>query len=165
MMMRYACTALCLLVVMIIEKSAVMGVGVRRGGSILGNKLRSNLAQNYNVMPNVKLVNHVETLGAPASSYASIKKRAQGEDNLPKTYPPQQPFQPLQPGQSVRGDDSFPLASPVSIEPYPFKAKPFSVPHMGGISDEEDLKVYDNSAPNWNEQARETLGLKKKAGA
>ena len=44
--------------------------------------------------PNVKLVNHVETLGAPASSYAAIRKRVQGEDGLPKTYPPQQPFQP-----------------------------------------------------------------------
>ncbi len=149
---------------MIIEKSAVFGVGVRRGGNGLGNKLRSNQAQEYNVMPNVKLVNHVETLGAPASSYAAIKKRAEGEDNLPKTYPPQQPFQPLQPGQSVRGDDSFPLASPVSIEPYPFKAKPFPVPHMGGISDEEGLKVYDNSPPNWNEKAREKLGLTKKTG-
>ena len=163
-MVRYACIVWCLLTTMVIEKSAVIGVGVRRGGNVLGNKLRSNQAQEYNVMPNVKLVNHVETLGAPASSYAAIRKRVQGEDGLPKTYPPQQPFQPLQPGQSVRGDDSFPLASPVSIEPYPFKAKPFPIPHMGGISDEEGLKVYDNSAPNWNEKAREELGLTKKAG-
>ena len=56
------------------------------------------------------------------------------------------------------------LSVPVSIEPYPFKAKPFPVPHMGGISDEEGLKVYDNSPPNWNEKAREKLGLTKKTG-
>ena len=66
-----------------------------------------------------------------------------------------------QPGLNVRGDDSFPLASPVNIEPYPLKAKPFPVPNMGGVTDEEGLKVYDNSAPNWNEKAREKLGLEK----
>jgi len=115
----------------------VHGVGIRRSRNSISHKLK------YNVMPNIKVVNHVETLGEG------------------KTYTAQQPFQPLQPGQGVRGDDSFPLASPVNIEPYPLKAKSFSVPNMGGITDEQGLKVYDNSAPNWNLKAREKLGLEK----
>jgi hypothetical protein len=113
--------------------------------------------------PGLRIVNHVETLGVPGTSYSALSSV-----NQRNAYPedaPMMPFQPLQPGQSVRGDDSFPLASPMSIMPEKFTAKPPTVSGLGGVTDEEGANVYDNSPPNWLTKARTSLGLTEKEGA
>ena len=112
---------------------------------------------NSQYRPGLRIVNHVETLGSPGTSYSALSRI-----NQRNTFPedaPMVPFQPLQPGQSVRGDDSFPLASPMSIMPEKLTAAPPTVPGLGGVSDEEGASVYDNSPPNWLHKARKSLGL------
>ena len=120
--------------------------------------LRNKAGQGYR--PGLKIVNHVETLGMPGTSYSPYSK-VRNSNPVKDIEAPLVPFQPLQPGQSVRGDDSFPLASPMQTAPYPMVAKAPEVEGMGGVTDKEGMKMYDVSAPDWLSRAREHLGLSK----
>eukprot|EP00945_MAST-04E_sp_MAST-4E-sp1_P004329 g4329.t1 len=93
--------------------------------------------------PGLKVVNHVETLGMAGTSYSPYSK-VRDSNPMKNIDVPMVPFQPLQPGQSVRGDDSFPLASPMQTAPYPFTAKAPEVEGIGGITDKEGMRIANN---------------------
>ena len=114
--------------------------------------------------PGLKVVNHVETLGMAGTSYSPYSK-VRDSNPMKNIDVPMVPFQPLQPGQSVRGDDSFPLASPMQTAPYPFTAKAPEVKGIGGITDKEGMRMFDVSSPDWLTRAREHLGLSKGDGS